>query len=392
MTIKCNPGKQGPLFIVCSGYLNIFPVGGAAVDGSFKDWKTSNGTGPYILSDYVPMSSSTMIKNTNYWRKDPLTGMQLPYIDILRNLVIADQSTRIAGLQTGKIDSLGVPWDSAESLKKTNPELINGSYLPSYSYSIHMALGKGFPWDKKEVRWALSRAINREKIINDFYGGNAANFTFPIMPLPELSAMFTPLAELPQNVQDLYKYDVTAAKKLMTDAGEGAGFQAEIIVTSASQEQMDLLALIASMWKDINVTLTIKPLETAVWTAQINARSFPNMAYWYDGNSAPYKMNNWRPLNPQNAGNVVSPQLVDVYNKINEVYPFDTAAADKLIKDQTPYILDNCWVITPPLPFVFWFTQPWLHNYNGEVTLGYYQSGNTAAYRWIDQALKAKGK
>ncbi len=393
VTITCNPGKQGPLFIVISGYINIFPADGAAADGTFKDWKTSNGTGPFILTDYVPMSSSTVIKNPNYWRKDPLTGMQIPYIETQRNLVIADESTRVAGLQTGKIDSyMGVTWDSAESLKKTNPELLNDSYISATTYSIHMALGKGFPWDKKEVRWALSRAINREKIINDFYGNNATNFAFPIAPLPELSGMFTPLSELPQNVQNLYKYDVTAAKKLMTDAGESAGFQAEIIVTSASQTQQDLLALIANMWKDINVTLIIKPLENAVWTAQINARTFSNMAYWYDGNGAPYKLNNWRPLNPQNAGNVVSPELVAVYAKINEVYPFDTPAADKLIKEQTPYILDNCWVITPPAPYVFWFAQPWLHNYNGEISAGYYQSTNVAAYRWIDQALKAKGK
>jgi peptide/nickel transport system substrate-binding protein len=392
LKITCNVGKQGPLFIVTAGYIDIFPRDGVPAGGNFKDWKTSNGTGAFMMTDYVPNSSSTYVKNENYWMTDPLIpGNKLPYVDKILRLVIPDPSTIVSALKTGKIDSYqGITWDVAVALKKTNPELKSGSYLPSYSWSIHMALGKGFPWDDINVRHAMSMAIDRQKILNDFYGGNAVDFTFPIMPYPEESGMFTPLNQLPQDVQNLYKHDVTAAKALMVQAGQPSGFSAEIICTTATPQYLDLLSLIKSMWADINVNLTIMPLENAVWTAQVNARTFKNMAYWYDGNSAPYKMNNWRPGNPQNAGNIVSPQLVDVYNQLNTLYPFDQAAADKLIKDQTPYILQQCWIITPPLPLVFWFAQPWLGNYNGEVTLGYYQSENTTAYRWIDRAMKVK--
>ncbi len=393
ITIKNNPGKQGPLFIVFSGYINIFPFDGAGADGTFRDWKNSNGSGSFMITDYVPNSSATYLKNPNYWGKDPLTGMQIPYVDKLVNLVVPDMSTIIAGLQTGKVDSfLGVPWDSAEQLKITSPELKWGSYLSATTYSIAMALGKGFPWDKKEVRWALSRAIDRQKIISAFYGGNAVDFTFPIVPLPELHDMFTPLAELPQNVQDLYKYDVAAAKKLMADAGQAAGFSVEMVVSSTSQSNMDLISLVQAMWKDIGVTMTIKPIESAVYVVTGNAKSFSNMIYWYDGTSSPYKLNNWRPNNPQNASNVVSPQLVDVVNQVNTIFPFDEPNAAKLIKSQTPYILDNCWYITPPQPNLYWFAQGWVHNYNEVTSCGYYQPTNAAKYRWIDKQLKALGK
>jgi peptide/nickel transport system substrate-binding protein len=300
---------------------------------------------------------------------------------------------RIAALKTGKIDNyVGIAWDVAEALRKTNPELGSGSYLPSYSYSIKMHLGKGFAWDDIKVRYALSMALDRQKIKNTFYGGNATDFTFPVMPQPELGGMFTPLAQLPQNVQDLYKYDVTKAKQLMTEAGQEKGFEAEIIVTSASQTQQDLLQLIASMWKDINVTLNVKPLENAVFTTQMNAKSYKHMIFAYCGNSAHYKMNDWRPLNPNNGGNIDAPKLVEVYNQLNTMYPFDEAGAMKLIKDQTPYILEQCWEITPPLAHTFYFYQPWLKNYNGEVTCGYYQSTGCAMYRWIDLKLKSQLK
>jgi peptide/nickel transport system substrate-binding protein len=392
--IKCNPGKQGPLFIVTAGYINIFPRDGADAKGTFKDYTQSNGTGAFMITDYVPSSSYTMVKNPDYWMTDPLIpGNKLPYVDKVLNLVITDESSRVAALKTAKVDSYqGITWDVAQALHQTNPELEMGWYLQSYSYSIKMALGKGYPWDNIKVRYALSMAIDRDKIMNDFFGGNATNFTFPIMPYPELGDMYTPLEDLPQNVQDLYKHDVTKAKALMAEAGQAAGFEAEIIVTSASQVQQDLLALIASMWKDIDVTLNIKPLENAVFTAQLNGKAFKNMVFSYCGNSAPYKMNDWRPGNPNNAGNIDAPELVDVYNQLNTLYPFDEAAAMALIKAQTPYILEQCWEITPPLANVFWFCQPWLKNYNGEVTCGYYQTYNCTAFRWIDQKLKTELK
>lgn len=388
--IKCNVGKQGPLFIVTAGYINIFPRDGVPAGGNFKDWKNSNGTGAFMISDYVPMSSYTMVKNQDYWMTDPLIPEnKLPYIEKYQNFVIGDESSRISALKTAKIDSYtGVTWDVGQALHQTNPELKMGKYLQSYSYSMKMHLGKGFPWDDIKVRNALSMAIDRQKILNVFFGGNATDFTFPIMPYPELGSMFTPLSELPQKVQDLYKYNLPRAKDLMAEAGQSNGFTAEIIVTSASQQQQDLLALIASMWKDINVTLDIKPLENAVFTAQLNGRAFKNMVFSYNGNSAPYKMNDWRPGNPNNAGNIDSPQLVEVYNQLNTLYPFYEAEAMALIKAQTPFILEQCWEITPPLADVNWFCQPWLKNFNGEVTCGYYQSTGCAMYRWIDSKLK----
>jgi peptide/nickel transport system substrate-binding protein len=390
--IKCNAGKMGPLFIVTAGYCQIFPRDGVAAGGNFKDWKVSNGSGAYMLSDYVPQSSFTVVKNPDYWDTDPLIpGNKLPYIDKFQVFVIPDEAGRIAALKTAKIDALvGVTWDVAAALQKTNAELLSGRYLQSYSYSMKMALGKGFPWDNVKVRYALSMAIDRQKIMTDFFGGNATDFTYPVMPNPEEGGMFTPLSQLPQTVQDLYKHDVTKAKALLAEAGQSAGFTAEIIVTSASQQQQDLLALIASMWKDINVTLDIKPLENAVFTSQLNARSFKNMVFSYCGNSAPYKMNDWRPGNPNNAGNIDAPQLVDVYNQLNTMYPFDEPGAMALIKAQTPYILEQCWEITPPLADVFWFCQPWMKNFHGEVTIGYYQTFNAIQYRWIDAKLKAE--
>jgi pyruvate/oxaloacetate carboxyltransferase len=52
--------------------------------GSGADWRNSVGTGPFMLTDLVASSSATLVRNPNYWDKDPVgpgKGNQLPYLD-----------------------------------------------------------------------------------------------------------------------------------------------------------------------------------------------------------------------------------------------------------------------------------------------------------------------
>ncbi|MBI4283945.1 MAG: hypothetical protein HY663_05690 [Chloroflexi bacterium] len=75
--------------------------------GDMKEWRNSVGTGAFMLADYVPSSVVTLIKNPNYWDKDPIgpgKGNQLPYIDTLKLLIIADISTQMAAFRTGRLD------------------------------------------------------------------------------------------------------------------------------------------------------------------------------------------------------------------------------------------------------------------------------------------------
>ena len=53
--------------------------------GDVRDWHHAIGTGPFILKDFVPGSSATLVKNPNYWGHDERYPQnKLPYIDKLR--------------------------------------------------------------------------------------------------------------------------------------------------------------------------------------------------------------------------------------------------------------------------------------------------------------------
>jgi len=387
--LKVPPGNLGAILIVTSDYIGIYPRDMGEKWGDFVDWRSSCGSGPFMMTDYVPDSSITFERNPDYWDTDPLhPENKLPYLDVVKRLTIPDWSTRLSALRTGKIDTLhGVRWDDAEIMMETNPELPYYKSLPVTTYSLHMRVDKGLPFDDVRVRQALWLAIDNEKIRDVHYGGNAEMLTFPIVPVAEFMDMYTPLEELPENVRELYEYHPDKAKQLLAEAGYPDGFKTEI-VCYAFPTQVDLLSLIKAMWAEVGVDLEIQGKEVAVWQYTVFAKQHPQMAYFYDGTSAPFKMNNWKAGNPNNASIVRDQFLVDKYAELCTYYPLDEPKARDLLKELTPYILEQAWVITPPWPYVYCFWQPWVKGYSGEYSVGYYESENWPIWIWLDQDIK----
>ncbi|OGO24313.1 MAG: hypothetical protein A2Z28_00205 [Chloroflexi bacterium RBG_16_51_9] len=58
------------------------------------------------------------------------------------------------------------------------------------------------------------------------------------------------------------------------------------------------------------------------------------------------------------------------------------------MKELLKYVLDQAWAIpTPYVPgYVFWW--PWIKNYSGETTVGYFEGNSWSQFIWYDQDLK----
>ena len=117
------------ILIHWSAYIN--PPEVIEQHGDVNDWRNVVGTGPYELTDLVEGSSFSHTKNPDYWRHDEKYPQnRLPYIDVLKALIIKEQATYLAALRSGKVDHLGFiggylkSIDQVESLRKTNPEIV----------------------------------------------------------------------------------------------------------------------------------------------------------------------------------------------------------------------------------------------------------------------------
>jgi peptide/nickel transport system substrate-binding protein len=180
----------------------------------------ANGTGPYRVRERQPNVRTTFSRNGNYWGK--IDGN----VDEVIFNVIGNDSTRVAALLSGEVDVMEpVPVQDVPRIKAApglqvlqGPELrviFLGMDQKRDELLFSSVKGKN-PFKDKRVRQAFYQAIDIEAIKSRVMRGAAT----PVATLitPEIRGYAADLAKrLP--------FDVEAAKKLMADAGYGAGFE-----------------------------------------------------------------------------------------------------------------------------------------------------------------------
>ncbi|MFC1864697.1 ABC transporter substrate-binding protein [Chloroflexota bacterium] len=356
--------------------------------GNTLDWRNCVGTGPFMMVDDVPGSSQTLVRNPNYWKKDPLQPEnQLPYLDGVKYLEIADASTRIAALRTGKIDhTTDVLWEDAEAIMKTNPELKFLDFYNFNPYTLYLRVDNPErPFYDKKVRQALSMAIDREAIAKDFYGGKAHILNYPVAP--EFPEAYIPLEDLPESVRLVLEYHPEKAKQLLSEAGYPDGFTCKVITEA---KYVDYLSIFKEYFAAIGVDMEIDVREYGVHSSIGKSFAYDDMFARHLGTKLTnnvFKLLYWRKGQANNYSRMYDPKMEDAFNKFSELY-YDWDAKIKLTKELIPYILENCWVIQPPNPAQYTFWQPWLKNYHGEYGTGYLLQNTWIWYAWLDLDLK----
>jgi len=374
-------------------WCSVYPPEVIDTYGDMMDWHNSVGTGPYFISDYVRSSVVTFKRNPNYWQTDPVgpgKGNQLPYIETVKYLIITDQSTVQAAVRTGQVDvSGGVNRDNLENLTGTAPDLVVSRNYPAASVSIGMRTDKAeLPFSKKEVRQALSMAIDYDTIIEELYYGEATLPSFPITPEPELKDAYLTLEEAPDAVKELFTYNPTRAKQLLAAGGYPDGFSTKIVCTSPA---VDYLSVVKDMWAQIDVDLEIEVVETGAYNSQWAMRNYEELFYTIWPSSGTYVR--MLALSGTGVGQNLSflsdPLVEETKSKMLSAFAAgNQAEVDRLFKDLMPYALEQAWCIQSPVPYAYTVWWPWLKGFHGEYSPGICNEFRWAKYVWIDQSLK----
>ncbi|MBI4181197.1 MAG: ABC transporter substrate-binding protein [Chloroflexi bacterium] len=401
VVVKAPPGQLGMTFEYAGEYCRIMAPEVAAKYGDYQKWENSVGTGPFILNDVVPMSSATWVRNPNYWMADPIgpgKGNQLPYVNSYKILIIPDMSTRMAALRTGKIDYDNTTYtaENARGLFKTSPQLkylkvltgmpIIGMRMDGYK--------PGLPWAPQDdpnalkVRRALNMGMNNQAICDTLYGGEGEILSSSEwVKMPMWEGVYTPLDQLPESTRELFEYHPDKAKQLLTEAGYPNGFKTNVIITNTDPVRIDMLMMLKADWAKVGVDLEVKVLADALFTSTYLKKTQEEMTSYGRVTGNPHvgmtviKGNTW------NLSEVNDPGIAKLYDQMNAAY-FDIPKRKSIMKEANLYILDKSWYITPPVPFTYYFWQPWVKNYHGESSVGMFNSANFIKYVWIDQELK----
>ena len=352
-------------------------------------WETMVGTGPYMVTDYVPGSSINYEKNPRYWDHDPLhPENQLPYLDGLRTPIIPDLSTQQAGFRTGKLDMMGEV--SFEDWQRFMGQRSDLQYMEVYASLPTFPCGRTdkqeLPFKDVKVRQAMNLAVNQQEILDDYYEGHGAMLVYPFLPIPTFSEVYVPLEDMPDVVQELFTYNPEKAKQLLSEAGYPNGFKTKIICTTG---EVDLLSIIREYLLLVGIDMELQPGEGGMVTAQVKGRQVEEMCMAMSYPFAVWKMMNLRAESSGNPSYFETPQTKAAYNKVLEYVGKDSMAMLRVLKENAPHVLEYCWGIWLPAPSRYNMWQPWIQNYHGETNIAQSSIGQSwRIYVWMDQELK----
>ncbi len=369
-------------------YSAIYPK--EVVDAGATNWKNLNGTGPFMLTDFVQGNANTYSKNPIYWDKEKIGGTEfkLPFVDKLIYRNIKDEATATTALRTGKLDIMElVRWSDMEELKKSVPQLKWSKWLSMNGQFLAMRVDTK-PFDDIRVRRALNLAVDKQEIVKAYYNGHAELFSYP--QHPDYTGYYEPLSAMPESVKELFTYNPDKAKKLLAEAGLPRASRSRFRFCSCQPDHQDLLPLIAAYLERVNVKLEIQPMEYGAFLSAMTSKT----------NAPGYLMNNGH-TNPTTTirksfvtGQVWNPsQWADpAYDKKMEVayQERDETKRQAELKEMTIEILDKAPYIWLPTPYLYTAWWPWVKNYGGELRVGAVRLGPIYARIWIDQEMKTK--
>ncbi|MGH2561337.1 MAG: ABC transporter substrate-binding protein [Thermomicrobiales bacterium] len=208
------------------------------------------GTGPFSFAEWNPGQEARFVRYENYWEEG------LPYADEIIVRGVPDQQAAVASLEAGELDIIqGVPLNEVPRLRESSDLAVVLGTEASQFYTFYCNTARP-PFDQKEVRQAMSHAIDRQTIVDTvLFGVGKATQS----PFPEWS-----LAYNAEHV-DWFPYDLDRAKELLTQAGHGDGFETSVVTISDASELRNMAQIIQADLATIGVTLTINDVTTADW-------------------------------------------------------------------------------------------------------------------------------
>jgi len=161
------------------------------------------GCGPYKLIEWQSAEFTELGAFDDYWQGRPT-------IDTIRQDVVPEPSVRMIALQTGDADSATWPLLTEDSIELEGDD--NFNVIRTLVNSIkHFPLNTTLPQlAEKEVRQAMMHAIDRQRIIDDLWGG-AAQIAHTNLS-PKNTFYYNPDTKK-------YDYDPETAMQMLDDAG-----------------------------------------------------------------------------------------------------------------------------------------------------------------------------
>jgi len=250
------------------------------------------GTGPFKFQSWAKGSSITLVKSDHYWGTPA-------FLEKVEFRIVPDAAAAVPALLSGDIQAF--PFFDPDSVAqiKDDPrfKVVVGATEGETILSIN---NKKPPFDKLQVRQAISYALDRKAIID----GASAGLGLPI------GSHMSPANKYYVDLTGRYPHDVAKAKELLKEAGLENGFKATLKLPPTTYARLGG-EIIASQLRDVGINLEIIPVEWAQWLDQVFTKKD------YDLTIVSH----------------TEPNDIDIYARKDYYFNYDNPAFNKVIAD-----------------------------------------------------------
>jgi peptide/nickel transport system substrate-binding protein len=354
-----NVAALGILSAQANGGENVkFRAGGCESLGTppksadFNDPSKAVGTGPFKLANYTRGTSIVLERNDSYWG-------QKPHWAKVTFRPLSSQGARVAGLLAGDVDFIeNPPIQDFERIKGAGFQITEG--LSNRIIYIHLDQFKDPNWktpgvkgtDKnpfldKRVREAISKAINRQAIVDRIMGGHA-KAAGELLPYP----LFGATKDFP-----VEKYDPEGAKKLLAEAGYPNGFEVTLGTPNDRYINDEKIAqAVAQMLTRVGIKTNVDAMTASTFFSRRNKFEFSMyLAGWgADSGEMSNSLNSLvvtlqpdKGLGPTNRGRYSNPKVDELV--VKAMATVDDAVREKLLQQASKEAMSDFGII--PLHF-----------------------------------------
>lgn len=189
--------------------------------------RDASGTGPWKMEKFVPRERLELVKYPAYW-----DAKRIPKVDRLVLLPIPEPNARTAALLSGQIDWAEAPAPDAIPQLKQKGFVIYANEQP-HVWPWQFSRIEGSPWNDIRVRKAANLCIDREAMKTGLLGGL----------MEPATGTFEPGHPWRGNPTFQIKYDPSAARKLMTEAGFSATNKLKVKTQTSASGSGQMLPL-----------------------------------------------------------------------------------------------------------------------------------------------------
>jgi peptide/nickel transport system substrate-binding protein len=271
-------------------FLNVLSVATTSIlpmkelnEGTFDPTKELLGSGPFMVEEHVQDQHWKLVRNSHYYRDGH------PIIDELMIRILPDDSARIAALRTGSVDIAQFSSPDTPQLLENIPNVkVVTQHTPNYFRLDVSAKEDDSPFADKRVRQAMHYALDRERIAEIVFGGQAT-VEYPVPSVLGLDVCRDdPFYTTPRPER------LDKARALLREAGM-EGVEVGVIGSSALSIYPLIAQVIQSSLNEAGFNAKVENIPTADWYNRVfvEKTDFDLAVSWYAGYSDPAMVLYW---------------------------------------------------------------------------------------------------